>query len=225
MGVVAGEHGALAGGLDHHRDAAVQVGQQQHSRRAVAERGDTAGQPLGGHHRVALADAGLGTGPDQDRMDEDAAGIGDDAGRDHGGRRLCDHAGEIAELHVLLLELVGDDLPLAEPLVLPPKLGVFVPKADQLASGLDHVGDARRRLGHEGEDRCQRVRHGRAHALDQQQVGLAEDHQREGAEDQQRIDEAMGEPAKRERQPLGHAISRLAHPPPPPPPYDPSKRE
>src|SRR5580704_18889663 len=53
-GIVAGQDGAFARALDQHRQARVDVGDEQHARAVVADLGDAPGQTLAGDHRLAM---------------------------------------------------------------------------------------------------------------------------------------------------------------------------
>jgi hypothetical protein len=88
--VVAGEDRLVARRLDHHRDARVEVGQQEHARAAPADLDHASDQAALVDRRHAFDHALVGTGIDQHRMHERAARVRDDAGRDGGRRRHPD---------------------------------------------------------------------------------------------------------------------------------------
>ena len=85
--VVALQDRLVARALDHHRDARVEIGDQQDARAAPADIDHPPGQPLGRHRGHADGDALVGAGVEQQGVDERPAGIGDHARRGP-GRRL-----------------------------------------------------------------------------------------------------------------------------------------
>ena len=82
--VVAGEDRLIARRFDHHRNARVEVGQQQHARAAAADLDHAPDQAAFVDRGHAPSGAVLGPDVEQHRVHERAAGIGDDAAGDRG---------------------------------------------------------------------------------------------------------------------------------------------
>ena len=165
--------------LQDHRDAAVQVGDQQHPRGARADLGDAADQAAFVERDLALADAVVRPDRQQHGPGIDAAGIGDHAGGDVGGRRVGDPAQVGLQPLVLGIERQRDRLPAAQVFVLVAQAGVLGAHVPQVGGAGDGVAQRGERLGERGVDRRQRVGQRHARALGQQRIGLAEQHQPE----------------------------------------------
>ena len=172
--------------LQHHRNAAVQVGNQQHPRGARADLGDAADQATFIERDLALADAVVRSDRQQHRTRIDAAGIGHHAGGDIGGGRVGDPAQVGLQPLVLRVERQRDRLPAAQLLVLLAQPGVLVADLPQVGGVGDGVAHGAERLGERSVDRRQRIGQRHARALGQQGVGLAQQHQPEGDRDQHR---------------------------------------
>ena len=71
--------------FDDHRDARVEVGEQQHARRALADLDHAADRPSAVTTAWPLATPSSAAGIDQRAAHERAAGVGDDARGDEGG--------------------------------------------------------------------------------------------------------------------------------------------
>ena len=178
--------------LQDHRNAAVQVGEQQHPGGARADLGDTADQATFVERDFTLADAVVRTHRQQHRLGIDPAGVGHDTGGDVAGRRVWDPAQVGLEPLVLGVERQCDRLPAAEEFVLVAQAEVLGADVPQVGGAGDAVAERGERRGERGVDRRQRVRQRHAGALGQQRICLAEQHQPEGGRDQHRQGE-LGE--------------------------------
>ncbi len=78
-GVVAGQYRPLARPLDDDGDPAIQVVDQQHARRPLADLRDAAQQALPGERRIALRHAVAAPGIDEQAAHERPSGIADHA--------------------------------------------------------------------------------------------------------------------------------------------------
>jgi hypothetical protein len=177
--VVAGQHGLLAAGLDQHRDAAVEVGDQQDAGAALGDLGDPADQALAGHRGLALGDPLLVTRRDQQAAHERAARVADHPPGHLADRRVGAQVEEGAQGLVLGVEAPGRLLPLLEPGDLLPQVVVFLVDAGDLTDLADRRGDRVGGLAEHPEHWRQHVEEGRPHPLDHDDFGLAQQHQGE----------------------------------------------
>jgi len=174
LGIVAIEHGVLMIVLELDRDMGVEVGQQQHPRRARANLGDAADQPFARKRRLAARHAFLATHIDENVAGEGAARIRDHlrAQRMNGVLRL--EFRQRAELGILGLQSARDLLPLQQAGVLLAELGILTVDRDRVRDALDGAGDGGNRLADGLENRRHAIGDRGAQAVIEHQVGLTE---------------------------------------------------
>ena len=160
--------------LEFDRDVGVEVGQQQYSRRARADFGNAADQPLTRQRRLTARHAFLAASIDKDVAGESAARIGDhlDGQRVDGVLRL--EFRQCAQLGIFGLEPARDLLPLQQPPILLAELGVFATDRDRVRDALDGIGDGGNRLPDGLQERRHPIGDRGAQAVIKHEIGLAE---------------------------------------------------
>ncbi|CAA7618854.1 hypothetical protein MTBSS4_220074 [Magnetospirillum sp. SS-4] len=216
-GVVAGEDGLGAGGLQQDRSAGVDVGDQQQPRRAHPHFGDVADQNLARQHGLPLANAVLGAGAEQHGMAEGRPHVADHPGGDEGAARIWNRVQVVVQNHVLGLKAARHRLPMHQAGVFLAQAGVLGADIGQFVKILGDAGDGGGGPGHGVQHGGQGVADQGAGPLDQHDIGLAEDHQGDRGDDQRQEGEALDQqPDRREptcRTRLLHRFPPLPRPP------------
>ena len=126
VGVVAGQHGALTGGLDQHRNTGIEIGDQQDARGAPADFDHASRQAVAGDRRLAATDAVAGPGGDQQGAHIGVARIADDPCRDEARAAFRAQVEKPAQGGVLGLQAARRELPAPEPVDGQAKLRVLI---------------------------------------------------------------------------------------------------
>ena len=133
-------------------------------------------------------------------MNEGSARIGDHAGRDEVRPLIGHDIEEPAKLVVLVAELFGHRLPLAELGVVMRQLLVAFVNAHDAIQLVEPAGDGRRRLREEAENRAHGIDDAHAQCLHHARFRLAQDHQGDRCAGQHCVAEALGEDPARHGQ-------------------------
>ncbi len=174
-----------------HGQTRVDVGDEQHARAVVADLGDAAGQALAGDHCLAMRHTGASPDIEQRAAYIGAHAVAHDAGGDEGGLRAFAEIGQAAQAFILVLEPARRGLPgeqagilLAQPGILLAQRGEFLEVGDGAVGGGHRAGDGL-------EDGTRKVERQHAGILDQDGVGLADQHCAERGKHEQAQGEAL----------------------------------
>jgi len=136
-------------------------------------------QALASHRRLALGDAPLGAHRDQDAAHEGAARIADHPAGDLADLGVGREVEQAAQRLVLGVEPARRLLPLLKPGELGAQHAILLVDVDRALDLAKRPGHRLGRLADHAEHGGQHVEHRRAHTLDHDDLGLAEQHQGE----------------------------------------------
>src|SRR5476651_1412111 len=184
-GVVADQDGALARALNHHRQARIDVGHEQRARAVLPHFGDTARQPLASDDGLTSGDARLAADVEQGATHIGADAIAHDARGDEGCLWPFAELREIAQAVVLVLEPARRRLPGQQPAVLLAQAGILLAERGEFLEIDDGAVGGGDRPGDRLERGARQVEGQHSGILDQDGVGLADQHGDEGGEHEQ----------------------------------------
>ena len=192
-GVVPAQDGTPPLVLQQDRNTGVQVGDQQDPAGAVAGLHRASDQPVRPHRGQAVADRVFAAHVDGHAADEGTRIVTDDPCGDE-GMGGCGHiVQQRGKLPVLFQESVGNGPVLQQSFVLHAKGGVLRPEIAQATHLVHQIGDGSGRAGHAIENGGDRIGEPGADVVHDDGIEFAQQHQGNGAGQQDPEGEATGQ--------------------------------